>query len=356
VAAAPRALAALLAVLALAGCDGGAGARLAAGGFVVDDAGLVAADSRARMNATLRALLRDLDIEIVAASQNDLGGRSIEQVASARFEEWRVGGRTRANRGLLLLVAASEERVRLAVSYELEPIFTDAFVAYVEREQLAPYFEGGRIGEGIEATVELLARRAHEAERGESYDPQRAGAETVSGFRSGGAGAAVDVRVRGKRARATPAPVDPALREHFGAQPTAALAWERFLELNRRRVKDPDLGIYDERAKKLLGGVHTDAGQDHIARLYAAKRYEVRGKGERAAIVFPDDPDHTLAPWFFRRAAVGWQLDGEMYPETIGYNHKNQWRFKRRDHPYAFAFADFRLDAHGFAFRTAASR
>jgi hypothetical protein len=45
-----------------------------------------------------------------------------------------------------------------------------------------------------------------------------------------------------------------------------------------------------------------------------------------------------------------------MYPGVIGYNHVNQWRFERRDHPYAFAFSDFRLDDHGFARRGAAPR
>jgi hypothetical protein len=347
-------LGAVLAVAALAACDG----LVTSGrsGFVRDGARLVSDESRARMERTLAAVLRDLDIEVVAASLPDLGGRPIEEIAGNRFEAWQVGERTRANRGLLLLVAVREERVRLAVSYDLEPVFTDAFVAYVEREQLAPYFEAGRVGEGIEASVELLARRAYEGVRGAGYDPERAGPGTVSGFRSGGAGAAEEVRLRGARKRAAPAPADPELQAHFAAQPTPALAWERFLELNRRRVKQADLGIYDERARRLLGGVHTDAGQDHIARLYAGRSYEVRAEADRAAIVFRDDPDHLLAPWFFRRGAAGWQLDGGMFPDVIGYNHLNQWRFKRRDHPYAFAFADFRLDEHGFAFARPAPR
>jgi uncharacterized protein len=348
------ALRALLTALAFAGCTGGS--SVPGGGFVVDEASLVAPDSHARMDAILGAVLRDLDIEVVAASLPDLGDRPIEQVAGERFESWRIGARTRANRGVLLLVAAEQERVRVAVSYDLEPIFTDAFVAYVEREQLVPYFDGERIGEGIEATVELLARRAYEGARGAAYDPARPAADTVSGFRSGGAGAATDVRLRGARPKAAAAPLDPEQREHFGAQPTPALAWERFLELNRRRVKDAEIGLYDERARRLLGGVHANAGQDHIAKLYAGKRYDVRTQGDLAAIVFPEDPDHLLAPWFFRRSDSGWQLDGSMYPDVIGYNHLNQWRFKRRDHPYEYAFGDFRFDAHGFGFPRTAAR
>ena len=58
------------------------------------------------------------------------------------------------------MIAEEEEEVRLEVSYGLEGIFTDAFVSYIEHEQMVPYFQRGRVGEGIEATVELVARRA----------------------------------------------------------------------------------------------------------------------------------------------------------------------------------------------------
>jgi hypothetical protein len=141
------------------------------------------------------------------------------------------------------------------------------------------------------------------------------------------------------------------LRAYFGAQPTPELAWERFLELNRRRIKNADLGIYDEAARRLVDGFSSEAGQAHIARLYADAKHTIRVSGERAAVVFLEDPDHTLAPWFFHRTQDGWQLDGGMYPDVIGYNDKNQWRFRQLDHPYMFAFADFRFDRHGFAFR-----
>jgi hypothetical protein len=138
-------------------------------------------------------------------------------------------------------------------------------------------------------------------------------------------------------------------RARFAAQPTPELAWQRFLEANQRRIKAPDLGIYDAEAQTFMRGVVSDAGQDHISRLYGGQAATVRGQGDRAAIVFLDDSDHLLAPWFFHLTEAGWQLDGSMYPDTIGYNHLNQWRFRRRNHAYVFAFHDFRLDANGFA-------
>lgn len=169
-----------------------------------------------------------------------------------------------------------------------------------------------------------------------------------SGLDRPGAGLSEDEQV--VEARAAEAQAEDPLRAYFGAQPTPELAWARFLELNRRRIKDADLGIYDEKARQLAERTNGGAGQAHIARLYADAQHTIRVSGDRAAAVFLDDPNHTLAPWFFHRTEVGWQLDGGMYPDVIGYNDKNQWRFRRLDHPYMFAFSDFRFDRNGFAF------
>lgn len=136
--------------------------------------------------------------------------------------------------------------------------------------------------------------------------------------------------------------------DRYAAQPTPELAWERFIELNRRRVKQVDLGIYDEAAKALVRKRNEDAGQDHIVRLYRHAEPVVRTRGDRAAVVFLDDPAGTLAPWFFRRSAAGWQLDGHTQFNVVGYDGQNRWRFRDRIHPYMFAFEDFRFDARGY--------
>ncbi len=169
--------------------------------------------------------------------------------------------------------------------------------------------------------------------------------------RQGGAGAEGPAPLTGTTGfDRTPLAADE--RPRYAAQPTPELAWSRFLEIQQRRVKDPRLGLYDEAAQAiLLRRPNSDAGQGHMARLYSGQSYEIRTAGDRAAVVFPGDRDHLLAPWFFRRSAAGWQLDGSMYPGVIGYNHRNQWRFKTTAHPYAFAFEDYLIDDYGFARR-----
>ncbi len=318
--------------------------------FVLDRADLIHDESRDRMNQTLGALLRETDIEIFMVSMPSLEGQAIGRFTEELFEDWEVGDRTRADRGVLLVVAAEEERVRLAVSYELESIFTDTFISFIEHEQLVPYFEGKMVGEGIEATVELLARRAYEKIRGQAYDPLESRPE-VAGYRTGGAGVETEVDLDGGPSVEV-APVDASLEDYLGPQPTPAEAWERFLEVNRRRIKDASLGLYDEATRAhLRTRPYTDAAQQHVVDLYDDRSPIVREEGDRAVIFFPEDPDRLLAPWFFRRGADGWQLDGAVLLQVISYNHRNQWRFKSLDHSYMFAFHDYRFDRHGFATR-----
>ena len=136
--------------------------------------------------------------------------------------------------------------------------------------------------------------------------------------------------------------------ERYAAQPTPELAWERFVELNERRVKETELEIYDAAAKELVRRRNEDAGQAHIARLYRDAEPTVRVRGDRAAIVFLDDPRQTRAPWFFRRGVDGWRLDGHTQFNVVGYDGQNRWRFRNTIHPYMFAFDDFHFDARGF--------
>ena len=246
---------------------------------VIDETARLSPARRAHLTRQLDAVLRDADVEIVVLLVPALGGVPIERYAETRFEALRVGARTRGNRGALLVVAAHEQLVRLAVSYDLEPIFPDAFAGYVQTAQMRPYFQHGRLVEGIEATAELLARRALEGIAGHAYDPATVTSRPPNAPRTGGGGAQASLSAPSLR---DPSRSPAVLRDAFGPQPTAEAAWMRFLELNRLRVKNPDLGLYDGAAQAHLARhPQTAAGHDHIAALYGGQRYNIRVRGER---------------------------------------------------------------------------
>jgi uncharacterized protein len=72
---------------------------------------------------------------------------------------------------LLLVIDTELDRVRLEVSTSLEGVYTDAFVAYVQNRQMVPFFQSGRVADGIIATTELIVVRAQEAEAGNDFSP-----------------------------------------------------------------------------------------------------------------------------------------------------------------------------------------
>ncbi len=135
----------------------------------------------------------------------------------------------------------------------------------------------------------------------------------------------------------------------YGPQPSPRVAWQRFLEIQTLGITNPELDLFTDASKALLRKSRPGHGQAAIAKLYETARPDIRIRGDLAAVVFLEDRDYRLAPWFFRKERKGWQFDGGVLPELIGFNQKNQWFFKTADHPYAWAFEDYRIDENGWA-------
>jgi uncharacterized protein len=71
-----------------------------------------------------------------------------------------------------LVIDADQDLVRLEVSYALVGAFPDAFVAYVEQRQMAPFFERGRVADGILATTEMIVTRAQNAAANAGFESE----------------------------------------------------------------------------------------------------------------------------------------------------------------------------------------
>ena len=329
------------------------GCRPEGDNFVEDPAGLLDAPARERLAGYHAVLLRDLDIHFKAVF---LAGRSgdIDRIAVELFDRYRLGARTRAARGVLLVVDPAGQQVRLEIGYDLEGVFPDGFVGRVEEEQMVPFFAAGRIGAGVAATVELLVARALEAG---ATDPAGAGTVAPGGFNgrwSGGGGATTAIRPA-PSAKPDRAPVDPR-RFAPRADPLATL--HGYLQVLAGRVKDPDLALYTLESRRFFRRwLVTDAQQAHEFRQLSAvlPRARVFVAGDRAVVRFPV-VDRQAAPYLLQRGEAGWMLDVAAMHRWIGFNHQNQWHFKTPDHPYRFAFADLRFDAHGFPHQTGDQR
>ncbi len=312
--------------------------------FIDDQAGLLTSGEKDRIARLGEKLLEELDIHIKTVVLKESPG-DISEKAVDIFDRSELGKKTRESRGVLFLIDHMGRHVRLEIGYGLEGVFPDGFVGYIERRQMVPFFASGKVGNGIEAAYELLVEKAYgvtTVEHKESGTGEKA--DTI--HYSGGAGAETTIEIGGGALEKERS----ALAAEFNAQPSPLSALEKYGEVLRLRIKDPDLELYTPESRLFFAGwIVTDAQQDNESRklesdLAAAEVITVE---DRAVIRFPLS-DRGSNPYFLVRGADGWMLDFAGMSRVIGFNHKNQWFFRTQVHPYLFAFDDVYCDKNGF--------
>lgn len=308
--------------------------------FLQDRAGVLTTQEQERIIDYNRILLKDLDIHfkliILAEEAND-----INALAADIFGD--LGKQTGGAKGLLFLVDPQTKQVRIEVGYDLEAIFTDGFVGYLESAQMVPFFEVGRVGPGVEATTELFVARMQRAQAGNEFDAdQELG---VLGHYSGGGGAKVNVGTDNRSLEKKSS----GNMTGFEAQDSPEATLEAYKEVLRTREKDPGLPLYTPETREFFSQwVVTDAQQNNALRaLEQATPEKVIISDDYAVIRYPAR-QRTQSPYFLRKGEQGWMLDFLTMNRVIRMNHKNQWRFTNFEHPYKIGFSDWQFDKNGF--------
>src|SRR3984893_9508305 len=122
-------------------------------GRVVDQAGVMSADSRGAVEAKLKDLEDKSGIQLVVATVKSLQGSDIETYANQLFRTWKLG-QAQKNNGVLLLVAPAEHKVRIEVGYGLEGTLTDALSSVIISSAIVPRFKSNDFSGGIERGVD----------------------------------------------------------------------------------------------------------------------------------------------------------------------------------------------------------
>jgi len=308
--------------------------------LIDDRASLLTDTGKSRITDYCAHLAAELDIRITVTTLDAAVG-DIDATAARLFSERSEGGARR----VLFLIDPAGRQVRLEIGYDLEGIYTDGFVGYIERKQMVPFFESGAVGDGIAATIELLVDKAlgtAASERGELTTE----ANDTSPYYSGGAGAVTSVDIG--TGRSAPAPA--AQANDYGAQPSPLAALDTYRRILAAHVKDPDLGLYTP-ATRTFFRTHTvtDAQQDNartlLDRIAGTERIVIRD--DHAVIHYPLH-NRRANPYFLQRGPYGWMMDFVSMNRFIRFNHLNQWHFASTDHPYMFAFDGVTIDTQGF--------
>ncbi|MCS6914472.1 MAG: TPM domain-containing protein [Myxococcales bacterium] len=155
--------AALLLVVGLGHADDQLTLPAAPLGRVTDLAGVLSPGERKSLEARLRryelqgrAGQRGPQIAVVTLPT--LAGEPIEEVSIRLAERWKIG--SRADDGILLVVAPRERRVRIEVGYGLEGQVPDAVAARIIREIIAPRLRVGDYFGGLTAGVVAVHQAA----------------------------------------------------------------------------------------------------------------------------------------------------------------------------------------------------
>src|SRR2546422_9737463 len=101
-----------------------------------------------------------------------LEGESLEDVANALFQKWRLGQKGLDN-GVLLVVFVQDRKLRLEVGYGLEAVLPDAEAGRIIREAISPRFREQRYAAGLEAAVGAVYARIVSSSARSPAPPQR---------------------------------------------------------------------------------------------------------------------------------------------------------------------------------------
>jgi hypothetical protein len=298
--------------------------------FLSDQARLLTDAQSNRIKAYHEKLLEDLDIHFCVVILKETPAL-IEEKADELFKSYSLGSKTRGAKGLLLIIDPQGRQTRIETGYGLEPMFPDAFVSYIQNQQMAPFYKAGRVPEGIEATVELLVAQAMKAIDANDYDPAEIH-ERLPQY-SGGAGANALLAESNTQTMPAVASGD------YGPQPSADAAFSEYLLVLENRVRNPSLGLYSEETQTLLRTrLITEAQQGNelseIRAVYETR--SVKERGDFAVIQFSGS--RRVPPYFFRKRGDAWTIDLSAASRLIGFDHLNQWCIRDKNSEFSFAF------------------
>jgi uncharacterized protein len=126
-------------------------------GRVVDQAGILDAAVRSRLDGKLEQLESKTTTQLVVATLPSLQGYDIADYGYRLGRHWGIGQKG-SNNGALLIVAPNERKVRIEVGYGLEGTLTDAISRLIIENAILPRFRAGDFPGGIERGVDDLVQ------------------------------------------------------------------------------------------------------------------------------------------------------------------------------------------------------
>lgn len=153
-------LAILLAFVLLAPASALARAWPRPEGPVADFAQVIPPETQQGIASMAKQLQQRTGVAVVVATLPSLEGRPLEETAVDLYRQWGIGQKE-VNKGLLIMVAVKEKRLRLEVGYGLEAVITDAQAGQIRDQVIVPHLRQGDYAQGLSQGVAAVAREVY---------------------------------------------------------------------------------------------------------------------------------------------------------------------------------------------------
>jgi len=130
-------------------------------GLINDFAGIIPPSHEEKMNLLVREVLNKTGATLTVVTFKDIGGANIDEFTNRLYEKWGVGKKGE-DRGVMILLALKERRLRIEVGYGLEGIIPDGLAGQIRDQAMVPYLKKGEYGlgllNGLYATASIIAK------------------------------------------------------------------------------------------------------------------------------------------------------------------------------------------------------
>ncbi len=133
---------------------------------IMDEANIVSPQAFNSLDAAIRALKETHGTQVTVFTFASLQGLSIEEVGIKVADKWKLGQKGKAgsadtslDRGVILLVAVQDHKIRIEAGRGVEESLTDIAAKNIIDEKIAPLFKEGRMSDGILVGVYEIAQK-----------------------------------------------------------------------------------------------------------------------------------------------------------------------------------------------------
>ena len=121
-------------------------------GYVSDPGGIIGPMALAQLNAIASEMEDSSATEIAVVILPSIGDENPKDFTTALFNHWGIGKSGKDN-GLLILTVMDQRRTEFETGYGMEGILPDVICYRIGMQVLVPYFQEGKYGEGLVATL-----------------------------------------------------------------------------------------------------------------------------------------------------------------------------------------------------------